>query len=143
MPEVTGQSVEIIGEFAEVFHSYLRSDTFNILFTTIAIEEKRIEDNFEQIRPSLSLHKSQFLDLPVRRLFKLDARFEVSRGSRLGLNDFLARKVHIIREVHNRPALQFFEVAFLPEKILIIEKKRIVPVYKRDLEPDAILNKSG
>jgi DNA-binding Lrp family transcriptional regulator len=80
-PEAVDQAAETIGEFAEVTHSYLRNNTFNIWFTIIAIDEKRIEEILEQIRACLSLDKLQILNLPVKRLFKLDARLKVSRGS--------------------------------------------------------------
>jgi DNA-binding Lrp family transcriptional regulator len=80
-PELVDRADEIIGEFVEVTHSYLRNNTFNIWFTLIAIDENRIEEILEHIRLSLSLDKSQILNLPVKRLIKLDARFSVSRRS--------------------------------------------------------------
>ncbi len=72
-----GQAAEIIGQFQEVTHSYLRADVFNIWFTIIAVDDKRIESILEQIRNALSIEKSQVLNLSVRQLFKLDARFDV------------------------------------------------------------------
>ena len=81
-PECVDRAAKIIGEFAEVTHSYLRSprtssvqgkDVFNIWFTIIASDDKRIENILEQIRTSLSLESSQVLNLPVKRLFKLAA----------------------------------------------------------------------
>jgi len=82
-PERVDRAAEVIGKFQEVTHSYLRNDSFNIWFTIIAVDEKRIEEILRQIRESLSLEKSKILNLPVKRLFKLDARFNVSsqRGS--------------------------------------------------------------
>lgn len=80
-PELIDRASETIGKFVEVTHSYLRNNAFNIWFTIIAIDEKRIEEILEQIRICLSLDKSKILNLPVKRLFKLDARFEVSRRS--------------------------------------------------------------
>ena len=77
--EVADRAAETIGEFVEVTHSYLRNNTFNIWFTIIAIDEERIEEILEQIRTCLSLDKSKILNLPVKRLFKLDARFQVLR----------------------------------------------------------------
>ena len=77
-PELVDRASEIIGGFHEVTHSYLRNDSFNIWFTLIAVDEKRIEEILEQIRDSLSLEKSKVLNLPVKRLLKLDARFKVS-----------------------------------------------------------------
>jgi DNA-binding Lrp family transcriptional regulator len=68
---------EIISQFPEVTHSYLRSGNFNIWFTIIAFDNKRIKNILEQIRSNLSLENSQVLNLPVKRLFKLNARFSV------------------------------------------------------------------
>jgi len=81
-PELVNRAAKIIGQFPEVTHSYLRKDTFNIWFTIIAEDNERIENILEQIRKSLSstgcltaLERSQILNLPVKRLFKLNARF--------------------------------------------------------------------
>ena len=68
---------EVIGRFPEVTHSYLRKDVFNIWFTIIAVNEKKIESILDQIRIDLSLEKSEVLNLPMKRLFKLDARFRI------------------------------------------------------------------
>jgi len=77
-PELVDRAAEIIGGFYEVTHSYLRNDVFNIWFTLIAIDDNRIENILEQIRKSLSLERSKILNLPMKQLFKLDARFRVS-----------------------------------------------------------------
>ena len=74
--DLVEQASEIIGRFPEVTHSYLRRDHFNIWFTIIAADSKRIEYILNEIRSSLSLEKSQVLNLPVKRLFKLDVRFD-------------------------------------------------------------------
>jgi hypothetical protein len=80
-PELVDRAADVIGQFHEVTHSYLRDDAFNIWFTIIAVDDKRIEEILEQIRTCLSLERSEVLNLPVRRLFKLDARFKVSKRS--------------------------------------------------------------
>jgi DNA-binding Lrp family transcriptional regulator len=72
-------AAEIIDRFPEVTHSYLRNDKFNIWFTIIAPDNKKIEQILEQICTSLSLDNSQILNLPMKRLFKLDARFKVAQ----------------------------------------------------------------
>jgi DNA-binding Lrp family transcriptional regulator len=77
--EQVDRAAEIINQFHEVTHSYLRNDVFNIWFTIIAVDDNRIEDILEQIRTSLSLERSKVLNLPVKRLFKLDARFRISK----------------------------------------------------------------
>jgi DNA-binding Lrp family transcriptional regulator len=73
------KAAEIIGQFSEVTHSYLRKDNFNIWFTLIAVDEDRIEYILEKIRTSLSLEHSQVLNLPMKRLFKLNARFKAAK----------------------------------------------------------------
>ena len=78
-PELVDRAAEVIGGFPEVTHNYLRDDVFNIWFTLIAVDEKRIEEVLEDIRTTLSLEKSVVLNLPVKELFKLDARFNVSK----------------------------------------------------------------
>ena len=75
--DIVERASEIIGQFPEVTHSYMRKDPFNIWFTIIAANNERIEYILEQIRSTLSLEKSQVLNLPIKRLFKLDARFNV------------------------------------------------------------------
>jgi len=70
------KAAEVIGRFPEVTHSYLRRDDFNIWFTIIAADEDKIEYILERIRSALSLKSSQVLNLPMKRLFKLDARFK-------------------------------------------------------------------
>jgi DNA-binding Lrp family transcriptional regulator len=68
---------EIIAGFPEVTHSYLRRDEFNIWFTIIALDNKRIDNILKQIQSQLSLKDSQVLNLPAKRFFKLDARFSL------------------------------------------------------------------
>ena len=70
-------AAEIIGRFPEVTHSYLRKDDFNIWFTIIAPDSKRIDDILGQISSALSLESSRVLNVPLKRLFKLDARFNI------------------------------------------------------------------
>ncbi len=76
--ELVEQATKKIGQFPEVTHSYLRNDNFNIWFTIIATDEERIDFILEQIRTSLSLESSQVLNLPIKHLFKLNARFKVA-----------------------------------------------------------------
>jgi len=76
-PELVDKATEIIGRFPEVTHSYLRKDDFNIWFTIIAADEERLVEILKEIRTVLSIDTSDILNLPVKRLFKLDARFKV------------------------------------------------------------------
>ncbi len=68
---------EIIAKFTEVTHSYLRNDEFNIWFTIIAADEERIKHILKEIQSQLSLKDTQVLNLPAKRFFKLDARFNI------------------------------------------------------------------
>ena len=68
---------EIIDGYPEITHSYLRYDRFNVWFTVIASDDERIESILKEIQEKLSLESSQILNLPMKRLFKLNARFNV------------------------------------------------------------------
>lgn len=76
-PNLVDKAAEIIGRFPEVTHSYLRKDDFNIWFTIIAADVEKLVEILEEIRTALSIDTSDILNLPVKRLFKLDARFKV------------------------------------------------------------------
>jgi DNA-binding Lrp family transcriptional regulator len=73
------RAAEIIGKFPEVTHSYLRKDDFNIWFTIIAPDEKRIVEILEEIGEALSAQSSDILNLPMERVFKLDTCFRSTR----------------------------------------------------------------
>ena len=72
------QTSEVIKKFPEITHSYLRSGHFNIWFTIIASDNERVESIIKEIQSALSLENSQILNLPVKRLFKLKACFNIS-----------------------------------------------------------------
>ncbi len=72
------QASEVIDSFSEITHSYLRNDHFNIWFTVIAPDDERIENVIGEIQSALSLENSQVLNLPMKRLFKLNASFNIS-----------------------------------------------------------------
>ncbi len=74
--ELVEHAADIVGAYHEVTHSYLRDDDFNIWFTLIASSVGRIVEILEEIRSELSLEADDVLNLPVERLFKLDARFK-------------------------------------------------------------------
>lgn len=69
-------AADVIGDYREVTHSYLRDDDYNIWFTLIASSTGKIGEILEEIRSELSLEADDVLNLPVERLFKLDARFK-------------------------------------------------------------------
>lgn len=69
----------LIGSYPEVTHSYLRNDDFNIWFTIIAPDRQDIERILTEIRSALSLDAGSILNLPAKRLFKLDTRFNLTQ----------------------------------------------------------------
>ncbi len=76
-PDEIEKTSEIISKFHEVTHSYLRNDKFNIWFTIIASSNERIEQILGQIRTELSLQPNRILNLPMKRLYKLDTKFKI------------------------------------------------------------------
>jgi DNA-binding Lrp family transcriptional regulator len=74
-PALVDQAAGIVGGYPEVTHSYLRDHEFNIWFTVIAVDGGRIETILHEVRKELSLGASDVLNLPMKRVFKLDARF--------------------------------------------------------------------
>jgi len=74
-PGLVNRAAEAIGRHPEVTHNYLRDHEFNIWFTIIAADDERVDAVLREIREELSLEPSDVLNLPMKRLFKLDARF--------------------------------------------------------------------
>ncbi len=73
------KAAELIASYPEVTHSYLRNDDFNIWFTVIAPGRQDIERILAEIRSALSLDAGKMLNLPAKRLFKLDTRFNLTQ----------------------------------------------------------------
>ncbi len=78
-PEFVDRAAQAIGRHPEVTHSYLRDHEFNIWFTIIAPDDEKVDAILREIREELSLEPSDVLNLPMKQLFKLDARFRVQR----------------------------------------------------------------
>ena len=77
-PDTVARAAIIMERFPEITHCYLRKHRFNVWFTVIAINEDRIKEILEIIRSELSLDEAKVLNLPIKRMFKLDARFNVA-----------------------------------------------------------------
>ncbi|MCK5565203.1 MAG: AsnC family transcriptional regulator [Planctomycetes bacterium] len=75
---VVDQAADLIGSYHEVTHSYQRDNEYNIWFTLIAVNDARIAQILEEIRVKRGLNESDVLNLPVLKLFKLDARFKTN-----------------------------------------------------------------
>ena len=78
-PDSVDRAAEVIGRYPEVTHSYLRDHEFNIWFTIIAADGGRIETILREVHTELLLKPSDVLNLPKKRTFKLDARFNAQR----------------------------------------------------------------
>ncbi len=74
-PDLADRASKSINVFPEVTHCYLRDHAFNIWFTIIARDNAEIDAILDRIRAELHLAPSQLLNLPMKRQFKLDARF--------------------------------------------------------------------
>lgn len=74
-PAFVDRATRVVGGYREVTHSYLRDHEFNLWFTIIATSDTRIETILGEIRRELSLAVADVLNLPMKRMFKLDARF--------------------------------------------------------------------
>ena len=70
------EASELISSYPQITHSYLREGTYNIWFTVIAESRNCILAILEEIRQKLELSEDDVMDLPVEKLFKLDARFK-------------------------------------------------------------------
>ena len=71
------EAAEVIGGYEEVTHSYVRGDEYNIWFTVIAASAERVGKIVGEIRERLGLEEADVLNLPMKRRFKLDTRFDV------------------------------------------------------------------
>ncbi|MHC4486362.1 MAG: hypothetical protein ACYS4T_14305 [Planctomycetota bacterium] len=67
----------MVSGFPELPHNYPRKAHFSIWFTLITVDNERIECILDQICSTLSLDSSQVLNLPMKRLLKLNARFSL------------------------------------------------------------------
>ncbi|MCK5174391.1 MAG: AsnC family transcriptional regulator [Planctomycetes bacterium] len=70
------EASELLNDYVEVTHSYLREGRFNIWFTIIAANTDEIDRILSEIAKKLDLGPKNVLNAPVERLFKLDARFK-------------------------------------------------------------------
>jgi DNA-binding Lrp family transcriptional regulator len=69
----------IINGFPEVSHNYLRDHRYNIWFTLGSRDRKELEQTIQEIRDRCGTDCRSMIELPVKRRFKIDVRFPVSR----------------------------------------------------------------
>ena len=75
-PDRIEEASDLIESYPQITHSYLREDAFNIWFTVIAESDDLILVILDEIRDKLGLSPQDVMNLPVEKLFKLDARFK-------------------------------------------------------------------
>jgi DNA-binding Lrp family transcriptional regulator len=77
----------IISAYPEVSHNYERRHEFNLWFTLFAPDRAALNATLLEIQKKSGLVADAFLDLPVRRKFKIDVRYTLdnfSGGTRYG-----------------------------------------------------------
>jgi DNA-binding Lrp family transcriptional regulator len=67
----------IINSFPEVSHNYLRADRFNVWFTVSSQSEGKLKKIISRIKKRAKVAES--LDLATKKVFKIDARFNIAR----------------------------------------------------------------
>ena len=75
-PDRVDEASELIASYPQITHSYLREDVYNIWFTVIAENREAVVSILAEIRQKLELSEDDVMDLPVEKLYKLDARFK-------------------------------------------------------------------
>jgi DNA-binding Lrp family transcriptional regulator len=78
--------VETVNRLKGVTHNYLREHHYNLWFTLRADSQKHLEAILKKFSKRF---KTGFYSLPVKRVFKLDVRFDAQSNGRLLLQDKL------------------------------------------------------
>lgn len=65
----------VISAYPGVSHNYERHHEFNLWFTLSAPDSEALDATLREIRMKTGLDADAFLDLPIRRKFKIDVRY--------------------------------------------------------------------
>src|SRR3990172_3106888 len=74
-PEKVETVAEQLNAFDGVTHNYQREHEYNIWFTVIERDETKLRETLGRIEKEVE--HEEMLDLPVKRKFKIDVRFEI------------------------------------------------------------------
>jgi siroheme decarboxylase len=67
--------VDIVNSYAGVTHNYRRNHEYNIWFTFIAPTSEVLEKSLQEIKDRTGI--TDILSMPARKIFKIDASFEL------------------------------------------------------------------
>ena len=70
------RAVKKINRYTEVTHNYQRNSEYNIWFTLVAENKERVEHILEVLKKNKNIDK--IIELPAKRLFKINVNFKVS-----------------------------------------------------------------
>jgi DNA-binding Lrp family transcriptional regulator len=68
--------VNIINEYKNVSHNYLREHEYNLWFTITTPSKEELRRTIEEIKRRTEIPDADILDLPTSRRFKIDVRFQ-------------------------------------------------------------------
>ena len=72
-----GEVAGIINSYDGVSHNYVRNHHYNIWFTLAARDEKSLNEIVEEIKKRAGIE--DVLNLPTKKLFKLEVKFNMTR----------------------------------------------------------------